>query len=227
MTDQSGRTSLGEIEVKSIYGTLLNFRGALAALGDALNAAPYGKPPQAPILYIKPANTHAQHGASVTVPSGSEELEVGATLGVVFERRATRVTAAQALDYVLGYTIVSDVSVPHPNYYRPAVRFKCRDGFCPLGPFVVARDAVRDPNRLPLAVRVNGTPQLEANTSDLVRPVAQLIAEVSAFMSLDAADVLLIGVPANAPRAKAGDTVDITIGEIGTLTHTLATQVPR
>jgi 5-oxopent-3-ene-1,2,5-tricarboxylate decarboxylase / 2-hydroxyhepta-2,4-diene-1,7-dioate isomerase len=227
MTDKAGRTPRGEIELKSVYGALLNFRSALAGLGDAVNAAPYGKPPQAPILYIKPANTHARDGASVVVPGGFDELEIGATLGIVFGRRATRVTAADALGHVLGYTVVSDVSVPHPNYYRPAVRFKCRDGYCPIGPAVVARDAVRDPDHLSLTVRVNGEPRLETNTNDLVRPVAQLIADVTSFMSLDAGDVLLIGVPANAPRARAGDKVEIAIGEVGTLTHTLVTEGAR
>jgi 5-oxopent-3-ene-1,2,5-tricarboxylate decarboxylase / 2-hydroxyhepta-2,4-diene-1,7-dioate isomerase len=146
---------------------------------------------------------------------------------VVFGRRATRVSAADALDHVLGYTVVSDVSVPHPNYYRPAVRFKCRDGYCPIGPSVVARDAVRDPNRLSLTVRVNGETRLETNTSDLVRPVAHLIADVTSFMSLDTGDVLLIGVPANAPRARAGDKVEIAISDVGTLTHTLVTEGAR
>jgi 5-oxopent-3-ene-1,2,5-tricarboxylate decarboxylase/2-hydroxyhepta-2,4-diene-1,7-dioate isomerase len=227
VTDTSARISRGEVEIKNVYGTLLNFRDALAALGSAINEAPYGKPPQAPILYIKPANTHAYDGACVTVPvstKGEESLEIGATLGVVFGRRATRVTTADALDHVLGYTIASDVSVPHPSYFRPAVRFKCRDGFFPLGPFVVARDAVRDPDRLVLTVRINGEPRLETNTSGLVRPVAQLIADVTSFMSLDAGDVLLIGVPASAPRARAGDKVEIAISEIGMLTHTLVAE---
>ncbi|HLX02048.1 MAG TPA: fumarylacetoacetate hydrolase family protein [Trinickia sp.] len=224
VTDQAGRTPHGEVELKSVYGALLNFRSALAALGDAVNAAPYGKPPQAPILYIKPANTHAHDGASAVVPGGFDALEIGATLGVVFGRRATRVAAADALGYVLGYTVVADLSVPHPSYYRPAVRFKCRDGYCPIGPCVVARDAVRDPDHLSLTVRVNGETRLETNTSDLVRPVAQLIADVTSFMSLDAGDVLLIGVPANAPRARAGDKVEIAIGEVGTLTHTLVAE---
>jgi 5-oxopent-3-ene-1,2,5-tricarboxylate decarboxylase / 2-hydroxyhepta-2,4-diene-1,7-dioate isomerase len=227
VTDAAARSPLGSVEVKSVVGALLNFRSALAALGDAVGAPTYGKPPQAPILYIKPANTHAGEGAAVEVPSGVDALEIGGTLGVVFGRRATRVSADDALDYVLGYTVVSDVSVPHPSYYRPAVRFKCRDGFCPIGPAVVRRDAVADPDALSLAVRVNGATALEASTADVVRPVARLIADVTSFMSLDAGDVLLIGVPAPAPRARAGDSVEIEIGGVGTLTHTLVTEGAR
>ena len=117
------------VAIGTVYGALLNEQAALDALGDAVNARP---PPQAPILYIKPANTHASDGAAVVVPAGVDALEIGASVAVVL-LAARRVPAERALDYVHGFTLASDVSVPHPDYYRPAVRFKCRDGFCPLG----------------------------------------------------------------------------------------------
>src|SRR5664279_647475 len=66
----------------TVFGTLLNFRGALAALGDAINAPPYLAPPRAPVLYIKPSNTWIPHGAPIPLPAGVPELERGATLGV-------------------------------------------------------------------------------------------------------------------------------------------------
>jgi 5-oxopent-3-ene-1,2,5-tricarboxylate decarboxylase/2-hydroxyhepta-2,4-diene-1,7-dioate isomerase len=68
---------------RTVYGTLLNHREALAALGDQVNAAPYKAPPKAPILYIKPRNTHAKSGDVVVVPSDVSALQIGATLGVV------------------------------------------------------------------------------------------------------------------------------------------------
>ncbi|RKP52527.1 fumarylacetoacetate hydrolase family protein [Trinickia fusca] len=216
------RTLRGELELGTVYGTLLNFRGALTALGEAVHAPPYGAPPRAPVLYIKPANTHASHGATVCMPAGVESLRIGAALGIVFARRATRVSPSDALDYVLGYTIASDVSVPHDSYYRPAVRSTCRDGFCPLGPAIVSRNAVSDPNHLPIAVRINGQTEQTDKTSQTVRSVEQLIADVTEFMTLDAGDVLLLGVPADAPHAHAGDHVEIEIGEIGILSHSVA-----
>ncbi|AOK31621.1 2-hydroxyhepta-2,4-diene-1,7-dioate isomerase [Burkholderia singularis] len=209
------------VRVGTVYGALLNDRGALAALGDAVHAPPYGKPPAAPVLYVKPANTHAADRAAVVVPAGIDALEIGATLGVVFARRATRVPCERALDYVLGYTLASDVSVPSPDYYRPAVRFKCRDGFCPLGPAIVARASIADPDRLEVTVRIDGVPRYTASTANLVRPVAQLIAEVSSFMSFDAGDVLLVGVGPNAPRAPAGSAIEIAAPGLGVLRHSL------
>ncbi|ALX16086.1 2-hydroxyhepta-2,4-diene-1,7-dioate isomerase [Burkholderia cepacia JBK9] len=215
------------VAIGTVYGALLNERAALDALGDAVNAPPYGRPPQAPILYIKPANTHAADGAAVVVPAGVDALEIGASVAVVFARRATRVPAEQALDYVHGFTLASDVSVPHPDYYRPAVRFKCRDGFCPLGPAIVPAAALGDVDAIGLTVWIDGEVVVSGSTATLVRPVRELIAEVTAFMSLDAGDVLLLGVAGGAPRARAGSTIEISAAGIGTLRHTLVAEEAR
>ncbi|KWF31948.1 2-hydroxyhepta-2,4-diene-1,7-dioate isomerase [Burkholderia diffusa] len=215
------------IAIGTVYGALLNERAALAALGDAVHAPPYGRPPQAPILYIKPANTHVADGAAVVVPAGIDALEIGASVAVVFSRRATRVPAARALDYVHGFTLASDVSVPHPDYYRPAVRFKCRDGFCPLGPAIVPAAALGDIDAISLTVRIDGSTAMSASTATLIRPVRELIADVTAFMSFDAGDVLLLGVAGGAPLARAGSVVEITAAGIGTLRHTLIAEEAR
>lgn len=119
------------------------------------------------------------------------------------------------------------MSIPHPDYYRPAVRFKCRDGFCPLGPAIVARASIGDPDALAVTVRVDGERRYEASTANLIRPVARLIADVSAFMSFDAGDVLLVGVGPNAPRAAAGSMIEIDAPGIGTLRHTLIAEGAR
>lgn len=215
------------VAIGTVYGALLNERAALDALGDAVHAPPYGRPPQAPILYIKPANTHAADGAAVVVPAGIDALEIGASVAVVFSRRATRVPAAQALDYVHGFTLASDVSVPHRDYYRPAVRFKCRDGFCPLGPAIVPAAALGDIDAIGLTVRIDGSTEVSASTATLIRPVRELIADVTAFMSFDAGDVLLLGVAGGAPHARAGSMVEITAAGIGTLRHTLIAEEAR
>src|ERR1700735_1413585 len=93
----------------AVYGTLMNHRSAVAALGDAVNRPPYNAPPKAPVLYIKPRNTLALTGSIVSIPRGTPELEVGACLGVVIGRTACQVSESQALDYVAGYLIVADI----------------------------------------------------------------------------------------------------------------------
>jgi 5-oxopent-3-ene-1,2,5-tricarboxylate decarboxylase/2-hydroxyhepta-2,4-diene-1,7-dioate isomerase len=205
----------------TVYGTLLNHRDALAALGDQVNAAPYKAPPKAPILYIKPRNTVVGHRVPVVVPADATELEMGATLGVVIGRTASRVAASEALTFVAGYTVVNDISVPHVSVYRPSMRFKCHDGFCPMGPAIVARALVPDPDDLTIVVAIDGQTMQRSSTTGLVRPIAQLIADVTEFMSLFPGDVLTVGVAANAPRARIGQTVTITIHGVGQLQNTL------
>jgi 5-oxopent-3-ene-1,2,5-tricarboxylate decarboxylase/2-hydroxyhepta-2,4-diene-1,7-dioate isomerase len=207
----------------TVYGSLLNFRDALSAMGDALQRPPYKAPPVAPILYIKPRNTIASDGDAVIVPNGVDALEIGASLGLVIGRTACRVSEADALTFVAGYVIVNDVSVPHDSYYRPSLRFKCRDGFCPIGK-LAPRGAVENPNSLNLVVQVDGVPVQRASTAALVRPVERLLAEVSEFMTLHPGDVLMVGVPGGAPRARAGQQVTISIPGLGCLRNTLVAE---
>ena len=205
----------------TVFGTLLNFRGALAALGSAVNAPPYLTPPRAPILYVKPANTWIPHGAPIPLPSGVPELEMGATLGVVIDRGACRVPVTRALEFVRGYTIVNDVCEPHASIYRPAIRQRCRDGFCAIGPWVVARAGLPSPDALQIRVFVNDDLRCTNTTANLIRPVAQLIADVTEFMTLGDGDVLLVGTPENTPRVRGGDRVRIEIDGIGALENTV------
>lgn len=205
----------------TVYGTLLNHRDALAALGDQVNAAPYKAPPQAPILYIKPRNTVIGHRVPVVVPDDAPELEIGATLGIVIGRTASNVPADAALEIVAGYTVVNDISVPHASFYRPSMRFKCRDGFCPIGPAVVARALVPNADALGITVSIDGEIVKRTSTAGLVRPIPRLIADVTEFMTLYPGDVLMVGVASGAPRARAGQTVTIAIEGVGRLENAL------
>lgn len=200
-----------------VYGTLVNHRSALHLIGEAATAAPYKAAPQAPVLYIKPRNTLAGPDAVVVVPHDTGELEVGACLGVVIGRTACAVPERSALDFVAGYLIVNDVSVPHSVYYRPSIRFKARDGFCPMGPRVIPRAAIPNPDNLQINVSVDGQRRQSASTAELVRPVARLLADVTDFMTLSPGDVLAAGAAAPAPRVRAGQHVAIEIDGIGRL----------
>jgi len=201
----------------TVYGTLLNHEDALAALGDRVNAAPYKAPPRAPILYIKPRNTLVGHRQPVVLPGDAPEVEIGATLGVVIGKTACRVAETHALTHVAGYTVVNDISIPHESYYRPSLRFKCRDRFCPIGPSVVARKMVSDPNSLAISVMIDEDTVQRSRTDRLIRPVARLLADVTEFMTLRPGDVLMVGVAAAAPRARAGQRVTISIEGVGQL----------
>ncbi|MDR5646953.1 fumarylacetoacetate hydrolase family protein [Burkholderia cenocepacia] len=195
----------------SVYGTLLNDLRALEALGDAMKVTPYKAPPHAPVLYLKPRNTLAGHRAQVTVP-GDSGVEAGASLGVVIGRTATRISAERAFDYIAGYTLVADLSLPHASVYRPSVRFRARDGFCVIGPAVIARRHVTTPDQLGIRVELDGT-VFAASTSSCVRGVAQLLADVTDFMTLSPGDVITLGVPHGMPVARAGQRATLSIGD--------------
>lgn len=201
----------------TLYGTLLNYRGAYEALESAMSEDPYQHPPKAPVLYIKPKNTFISHRQAIPLPEHIESLEMGAALGVVIGKTATKVAEAQALDYISGYTIVNDVSIPHESVHRPAVKEKARDGFCPIGPWIVSRDSIPNPNHLSVRVSINGIVKQENNTNNLLRGIERLISDVTEFMTLYKGDVLLVGVPENPPQARENDLVKIEIEGVGAL----------
>ncbi len=210
----------------TVYGALLNHRTALAALAGRMTLPPYNAPPRAPVLYLKPRNTLAADGDTVEVPAAgagaAAELEAAACVGIVIGRTACNVSEAAALDHVAGFLIVNDVSIPHPDYYRPSVRYKARDGFCPLGPRVTPRDLVENPDALAIRTHVDGVLVQTMSTADLIRSVARLLVDVTEFMTLAPGDVLAAGAAAPAPRVRAGQTVVMEADALGALTNRFA-----
>lgn len=205
----------------TIYGAALNYKGAYEKLEPFMHEDPYKEPPKAPILYIKPINTLIGSNASIPLPKEVSQLEVGASLGVVIGKTATKVKDEEALEYVSGYTIVNDISVPIESAYRPAFKEKSRDGFCPIGPWIMERDEIHNPDELDIRVYINGELKQESNTKNLIRSVSKLLTDVTEFMTLYEGDTLLVGVPENAPHIQKNDHVRIEIDGIGSLENTL------
>jgi 5-oxopent-3-ene-1,2,5-tricarboxylate decarboxylase/2-hydroxyhepta-2,4-diene-1,7-dioate isomerase len=195
--------------IRTVYGTLLNSRAEFEAWAPRMNEAPYKGAPKAPALYIKPANTWSPDGADVVVPARIAEVEIGATVGMVMKSPGV----------VGGYVLMNDFSVPHASYFRPPVKFRCLDGF--LGVGQVVDGAGIDPLRIAIEVRINGALRQTVRFDDLVRAPSQLLADVSEFMTLSAGDVLMLGLGADRPRARPGDTVELRAEGLGTLTHKL------
>ena len=205
-----------------VYGALLNHAPALAALGDAVNAAPYKAPPRAPVLFVKPPNTLLAAGRAVAAPDDGDAWQVGVSLGIVIGRTACRVREAAANTVIAGYTMVVDFSVPHESFYRPSVRFKARDASCYIGPRVVAAGDVASPDNLAITVSINGQIAQQTSTANMQRPVARLLADVTDFMTLAPGDVLMLGVPLGAPLARAGQRMSAEIAGIGRYETTIA-----
>ena len=214
-------------EVRCVYGAALNYREQRQELDALFRQPPHLVPPVAPVLYIKPRNTWLGHRAAITVPEDADELEVGATLGILFARATKCVPVDAALETVAGYTLVNDLSIPHTSLFRPPLRFNARDGFCVLGPWVIARDALAAVDALTIRASVNDEIRQTVSTADLHRNVARLIADVSGFMTLGPGDLLTIGVPAGAPRARAGDRIAVEIEGLGRLENELVASGSR
>ncbi|WP_413044078.1 fumarylacetoacetate hydrolase family protein [Pseudomonas sp. YJ42] len=216
--------SLDQAASGTLFGIALNYKGLLDSRMDEFQQAPYQKPPVKPVLFIKTPNTRNADGQPVVFPAGVERLQPGPALGVVIGKRASRVSEADAMSHVAGYTIVNEFSLPEDSYYRPAVKAKCRDGFCPIGPELVEASQITDPNALTLRLLLNGEVRQENSTANWVRTIPQLIAELSDFMTLNEGDVLITGTPEGRVDVKPGDTVVVEITGLGKLTNTVVAE---
>ena len=202
----------------TVYAVLLNHRAAVDALGDAANEKPYGRPPVAPVLYVRPANTWSADGTTVALPAEIDAVEVEATFGIVFDRATSHVAVDDALAHVRGYVVVADLTVPHASVYRPAVRQRNRDGFCVIGSGVFDAD-LRDAR---VTTQVGDEIVASATTAGLLRDVPALIAEVSGFMRFDAGDVLLVGAIGTPVRVGRGDLILVEIEGLGAVSLAIA-----
>ncbi|SDB94592.1 5-carboxy-2-oxohept-3-enedioate decarboxylase HpaG1 subunit [Shouchella lonarensis] len=210
--------SLQEVVLKGrVYGTLLNDLVELETMKDDFLKSPYKQPPEAPVLYMKPRNTYNEHGQPLLLPKDVAEVQMGATLGIVIGQTATAVKKISALDVVSGFTIIGDVTVPHKSFFRPAVKHRARDGFCFLGPQVIGSALIDDINDVEVKTYVNDQIVCSWLTSNLYRSVAQLLEDVTAFMTLSRGDVLHVGVRQDAPIVRKADRIRIEIDPIGVL----------
>lgn len=186
----------------TVYGTLLNFRREWDLWSPRMAQDPYKATPQAPVLYVKSANTVSPAGQELLLQDGVSEVDIGATLGLVIGNDGL----------VAGAALLNDWSVPHGSYYRPPVKFRCRDGFLAL-PQQVTVGQVSDWAALQIAVHRNGEQVQTVDLRELMRDLPTLLADVGEFMTLQAGDVLMLGTDCLAdgtrPRAKAGDRVEV------------------
>jgi 5-oxopent-3-ene-1,2,5-tricarboxylate decarboxylase/2-hydroxyhepta-2,4-diene-1,7-dioate isomerase len=217
-------SALDKAAAGTLFGIALNYKGLLRSRLEEFQQPPYQKPPVNPVLFIKTANTRNGHEQPVVFPAGVERLQPGPALGVVIGADASRVSEAEAMNHVAGYLIVNEFSLPEDSYYRPAVKAKCRDGFCPLGPQLVPASQIVNPNALGIRLFVNGELRQQNTTANWVRNVPQLIAELSEFMTLHKGDVLITGTPEGRVDVQPGDTVAVEIDGLGRLTNTVVAE---
>jgi len=208
----------------TVYGTLLNSRAELAALGDQPNQPPYKAPPKAPVLYIKTANTWSPSGDAIPVPPHVPLVEVGASVAMVMGPPRFDIPGTDVAPGVAGFVLVNDLSIPHASFFRPPVKFKCLDGFLGLGSHCVVPPEAGNPDTLVIDVRINGELRQTVDYADALRDAVTLLGDVGDFMSLRPGDLLMLGCAPGRPLAGVGDRIDITVRgrpAFGTLSNTL------
>jgi len=187
----------------TIYGVILNDIAERISLAAAFEGKPYLSPPKAPVLYVKPRGCATTGDTSVALPQGIAELNAASTIALLFERDARMVAESEAWATIGAASLAVDLSVPQGDYYRPAIAQRCRDGFLPLGR--LASPSLPDT----IVTIIDGVEAHRWSTERLVRPAAQLISDLSSFMTLRAGDLLLVGLPGDAPRVRAGQSIRV------------------
>lgn len=181
--------------------------------------------PSEPVLFMKATSSISGPNDDIEIPRKSVKTDWEVELGVVIGKPAKYIDEKQALAHVAGYCTINDVSEREFQIERCGqwVKGKSADSFGPIGPWLVTRDEVPDPQRLDLWLEVNGHRYQNGNTRTMVFTVANIVSYVSQFMSLHPGDVISTGTPPGVGLGlkpptylKAGDVVELGIAGLGT-----------
>jgi 2,4-didehydro-3-deoxy-L-rhamnonate hydrolase len=183
--------------------------------------------PEAPILFAKWQNALIGPGEPIVIPPIVTRCDYEAELGVVIGATVRNATAENALEYVAGYTCVNDVSARDLQFADGQwTRGKSPDTFCPVGPRLVPRDEVPDPQQLAIRAVLNGETMQESSTSNMIFGVADLIAYITHAITLEPGDLIATGTPAGVGAFRKppvfmqpGDEIAIEVEGLGTLTN--------
>jgi 2-keto-4-pentenoate hydratase/2-oxohepta-3-ene-1,7-dioic acid hydratase in catechol pathway len=222
-----GRPRLGPpiAMVPKFLGIGLNYRDHAEETGMPI--------PEAPIVFAKATSCISGPDDPILTPKGWQRMDFEVELAFAIGRVAKNVSEADALSYVAGYMIADDVSERSLQKGGPGewIKAKSYDSFGPLGPWLVTKDEVPDPQAMGLALDLNGTRMQTGNTSTMIFSVAHLVSYISHFMTLMPGDVITTGTPpgvgmARNPRVflKEGDQITLTVEGLGEQRHTVVAE---
>lgn len=220
-------TSLPRVNRELRLGPCLSRVGKIICIGlnysDHAAESGLAVPPE-PVIFFKATTAITGPNDVVRLPRGSRKADWEVELGVVIGRRTSYVDATEAMDHVGGYCIVNDLSEREFQLERSGqwVKGKSCDTFAPLGPWLVTRDEVPDPNALRMMLAVNGRRYQDGSTATMVYRVPFLVSYLSQFMTLEAGDVICTGTPAGVGLGqkppvflRAGDVMELEIEGLG------------
>jgi|SoiMethySBSTD1v2_1073268.scaffolds.fasta_scaffold30575_3 2-keto-4-pentenoate hydratase/2-oxohepta-3-ene-1,7-dioic acid hydratase in catechol pathway len=182
--------------------------------------------PTEPVIFMKASSAMSGPFDNVIIPKNSTKTDYEVELAIIIGKKASNVSVDDALSYVAGYTIINDYSEREWQLERPATQWdkgKSADTFAPLGPYLVTPAELGDPHNLSIWLTLNGKKVQDANTSDMIFKVGQLISDVSKYMTLLPGDVIATGTPSGVGHGKKppvylkpGDVVELGIEKLGT-----------
>lgn len=189
------------------------------------------KKPEYPIVFTKCVSSVTGHEADIPYdPDTCSQLDWETELGVIIGKTGRKIRVENALDYIFGYTIINDLSardiqLNHKQYFLG----KSLDGGCPIGPYIVTKDEIADPQNLNLSCRVNGVTKQDSNTRYMLFNIAEIISTLSRGMTLEAGDIIATGTPSGVGFARnppeylhPGDIVECEIEKIGILRNRIS-----
>lgn len=230
---ESGQFLLDDLEDVTLCAPVPR-PGKIVAIGR--NYADHAKetgiaPFTTPRVIAKLPSSVAAHGEAIRCPAEVSKLDFEAELAVVIGSYAKDISEENALDRVAGYTVLNDLSAREFQFdVEPAQTTfaKSFDGFAPMGPWLVTRDEITDPQALEITAWLNGAVMQRGHTGDMLFSVATLIAYLSRHMTLEPGDVIATGTPAGSggfrlpPRyLRPGDSLRFEVSAVGTLEHTI------
>ncbi len=180
-----------------------------------------------PIFFLKSANTICGPGDAIILPPNSTQVDFEAELAVVIGKGGRGIAEERAGEHIAGYTILNDISARDMQAQdKQWFRGKSCDTFAPCGPWIITRDEIPDPHNLAISLTLNGETMQAANTGDMIFKIPYLVSYLSQSLTWEPGDILSTGTPAGigAGRTppvflKPGDSVSITVQQVGTLTN--------
>jgi 2-keto-4-pentenoate hydratase/2-oxohepta-3-ene-1,7-dioic acid hydratase in catechol pathway len=180
--------------------------------------------PAEPTIFLKPLSSLIASGDSIVYPRLTERLDYEGEIGVVIGRRARIVKSADAAAYILGYTPVNDVTARDLQRKDGQwTRGKGFDTFCPVGPYIVPRDEA-NPNGLRVRTFVDGELKQDAGIREMIFSVNDIIAYISAFMTLEPGDLIATGTPSGVGPLQPGSRVRVEIEGVGVLENPVVSE---
>ncbi|MDR3568334.1 MAG: fumarylacetoacetate hydrolase family protein [Syntrophobacteraceae bacterium] len=216
------------VEPSKIIALGLNYRSHIAESHSVKVSGFTDEVPAEPILFPKTPNVLIGPGEPIVIPAflldyGFEDLRTDyeAELAVIIGKRCKNIMAREAFDHVLGYTCINDVSQRNIQSGDRSgwFRGKSLDTFGPVGPRVVLREEIGDPQALRIQCRLNGATVQDSNTSQMIFPIDRMIEFLSKNFTLMPGDIIATGTPAGVGRIRHGDVVEVEIEKIGVLTN--------